>query len=61
MDELMRARYAEGIWISDEAAGVMRRVIDDPELADVSPMTRVTRLVHYRAGEAIAIRTRVDG
>lgn len=61
MDDVMRARYAEGIWISDEAAGVMRGVADDPELATAPPMARVTRLVHYRAGEAVAIRTRIDG
>ncbi|NNG38097.1 DUF2332 family protein [Flexivirga sp. ID2601S] len=59
MDQLMRARHAEGIWISDETAGVLARFVDDPQLRDVPPSTRVTRLAHYRGGEALAIRTNV--
>lgn len=61
MDQLMRARHAEGIWISEEAAGVIRSVSDDPRLAEVAPGTRVRRLAHYRAGDLHAELLEIDG
>lgn len=54
MDELMRARHAEGIWICDEAVAVLRSVTDSPVLADAPGGARATRLTHYRAGELLA-------
>lgn len=57
MPEVMRSRYAEGIWIADEAAGVLDRVVDDPVVHEADPEATVTRLVHYRAGEPFATRT----
>lgn len=54
MDELMRARHAEGIWVSDEAAEVLRSVSDAAVLDDAAPRGRATRLAHYRAGELLA-------
>ncbi|WP_446665967.1 DUF2332 family protein [Flexivirga sp. B27] len=54
MDDLMRARHAEGIWVADEAVGVLAEVSDSTVLRDVDPMSRATRLAHYRAGELIA-------
>ncbi|MFC6704380.1 DUF2332 family protein [Flexivirga alba] len=54
MDELMRARHAEGIWVSEESVGVLRAVSDAIALRDAEPMTRAIRLAHYRAGELLA-------
>lgn len=54
MDELMRSRHAEGIWVCDEAVGVLQDVSDAPALRDAEPMARATRLAHYRAGQLIA-------
>ena len=54
MDELMRARHAEGIWVSDESVAVLRSVSAAAELQDAPPMARATRLAHFRAGELLA-------
>jgi len=51
MDVLMSARHAEGIWVCDEAVGVLRSVSRAPELRDAEPSARATRLAHFRAGE----------
>lgn len=53
MDELMRARHAEGIWVSEETVGVLRSVSDAAALRDAEPMARAVRLAHYRAGELL--------
>lgn len=60
MDELMRARHAEGIWVSEEAAGVLQDVSDAPVLRDADPTTRAIRLAHYRAGELLAETIQLD-
>ena len=54
MDELMRARHAEGIWVSEEAVGVLQDVSDAASLRDAESMARAIRLAHYRAGELLA-------
>ncbi|GAB3492213.1 DUF2332 family protein [Flexivirga lutea] len=54
MDQLMRARHAEGIWVSDDTVAVLRSVSDSPVLRDADPRRRATRLTHYRAGELLA-------
>lgn len=53
MDGLMRARHAEGIWVSEEAVGVLRSVSDAASLRDAEPSSRAVRLAHYRAGELL--------
>jgi hypothetical protein len=53
MDELMRARHTEGIWICDETAQVLRSVTDAPMLDEASGTERATRLAHYRGGELL--------
>ncbi|RNI20665.1 DUF2332 family protein [Flexivirga caeni] len=60
MDELMRARHAEGIWISAEVVGVLRAVTDDPALADTPAGAPALRLAHYRAGELLTEIVQVD-
>lgn len=60
MDELMRARHAEGLWVSEESAGILRAVSDAPVLRDADPMTRAIRLAHYRAGELLAEIVRLE-
>jgi len=59
MDVLMGARHAEGIWVSDETVDVLRSVSHAPELRDAAPLTRATRLAHYRAGELHAETVRL--
>lgn len=54
MDDLMRARHAEGIWVSEEAVSVLRSVSDAASLRDAEPSDRAVRLAHYRAGELLA-------
>lgn len=60
MDELMRARHAEGIWVSEETVGVLQEVSDSASLRDAEPMTRAVRLAHYRAGELLAEVVRLE-
>ncbi|GGB25338.1 hypothetical protein GCM10011492_14230 [Flexivirga endophytica] len=60
MDELMRARHAEGIWVADESVGVLRSVSEAAVLRDAAPTARATRLAHYRAGELLAETVRVE-
>jgi hypothetical protein len=54
MDDLMRARHAEGIWVSEEAVGVLRSVSDAASLRGAESSNRAVRLAHYRAGELLA-------
>lgn len=54
MDELMRARHAEGIWVSEEAVAVLQDVSDAAAIREAAPTARATRLAHYRAGELLA-------
>lgn len=54
MDVLMRARHAEGIWISEESVAVLRSVSQAPELRHASPTARAMRLAHFHAGELLA-------
>lgn len=61
MDELMRARHAEGIWISDEPVSVLRSVSAAPVLQEVADTARGIRLAHYRAGELLTETVEIVG
>jgi hypothetical protein len=61
MDELMRARHAEGLWVSDEPVEVLRSVSASPVLQDSAGASRAIRLAHYRAGELFAEDVEIVG
>lgn len=59
MDEVLRSRDGDVLWVSDEDVMTMTRLGLGEGLEGVAEAARATRLTHYRDGEVVAIRQRI--